>query len=193
MKIGVPRLHPSGFVQVDLDEHRQVNIWDDALLPAQAINTPVHDHTFSFMAYIVAGVLTNIVYTFVPNVQHGDYQLWGVEPWKTGEETILSPLPGMVGDVDITETEELPRGYAYQLRAGWFHETKHKGFTVALRVTTEKNVTPAARVIMPVGDSVDNDPVARQRRDRLVSSVGRALPYLRGEDAEIITSAWQGR
>lgn len=184
-----PRLHPNGFIQVDISDFRRINIWDDALPPAQTINTPVHDHTFDFTSRIVAGTLIHIAYDFAPNPQ-GDSQLWGVEPWKDGEDTVLKPLAGMRGDIGVFETLTLPAGHQYQFRAGLFHETKHDGFTVTVMTKTRKNVTAAARVVVPVGGSVDNDFSRDQYpADKLSPFVERALGFLDPETLSETLSA----
>lgn len=155
-QVAVPRLHPNGFVQFDLGPNQRLNIWDESLPPAQTINTPIHDHTFDFSSRVVAGKLFHIVYDFAKN-PHGQDCLWGVVPWRTGDETVLEPLAGMVGDAVLFETNELPAGSGYTFGAGLFHETKHEGFTATVMTKTRKNVTEGARVVVPVGGSVDND------------------------------------
>lgn len=148
------RLHPNGFVQFDVNENVRINIWDESLPPAQTINTPIHDHTFDFQSSVHAGKLFHIVYDFAPNPQGSDC-IWGVRPLHSSD-TELVPL-NIVGDCVPFETNELPAGSGYTFRAGLFHETKHEGFTVTVMTKTRKGVTEGARVIVPVGGSVDND------------------------------------
>ncbi len=167
-----PRLHQGGFIQVDISDFRCINIWDESLPEAQTINTPIHDHVDDFTSRVIAGTLIHIAYDFAPDQVHGASQLWGVQPWQDGEDTILKPLPGMRGNLAEFETLELPAGNSYQFRAGWFHETKFKGFTATVMTKTRKNVTAAARIAVPVGDGVDNDFSCVQYRD------GRWMPFL---------------
>jgi hypothetical protein len=166
-----PRLHPNGFIQVNINDFRRINIWDESLPPAQTINTPIHDHTFDFTSRIVAGTLIHIAYDFTQD-QKGDFELWGVQPWLDGEETQLKKLPGMRGNLSEFESLRLPAGYQYQFHAGWFHETKHEGFTVTVMTKTRKNVTAGARVAVPQGGSVDNTFV------RDIEQVHLLLPYV---------------
>lgn len=177
----IPRLHPNGFIQVDINDFTRLNIWDDTLPPAQTINTPIHDHTFDFTSRIIVGKLIHIAYDFGLNPR-GDYHLWGVEPWLDGEETVLKPLTGMKGDISIFETLELPAGYQYQFRAGWFHETKFEGFTATVMTKTRKNVTAAARVVVPSPGRVDNEfNRAQYPVDRLNHYVERAIQFVDDE------------
>ena len=141
------RLHPDGFIEHDLPHGIKLHIWADDLPPAQRANTPIHDHCESYESHVIVGTLHHIVYTFSPHAT-GNYQLWGVEPWRTGDDS-FAPLAGMVGDVE--DFEHITVLGTYQFRAGLFHETKHDGFTATILHKTLHKITVGQRVAVPVG------------------------------------------
>src|SRR5882672_5609107 len=64
-----PRLHPNGFIQLDLTEDlsKRLHVWPDEPLQAQLTRHPIHDHSFDMKSEILAGCLANLIYEFQPS------------------------------------------------------------------------------------------------------------------------------
>lgn len=95
----VPRLHPNGFIQLNLNRAGtcRLHIWSPNITPdmVQKTRHPIHDHIFDMESTILLGSMENWVYEFIDSGIRREYALFqGV--YKTPHESTLEPL-GRVG------------------------------------------------------------------------------------------------
>src|SRR4051812_11171605 len=57
-----PRVHPNGFIQVDINEAERLHCWHPKLPYRQKTYHPIHNHIFTFDSVILTGRLINVRY-----------------------------------------------------------------------------------------------------------------------------------
>lgn len=153
-----PVLHGNGFIQLAIGPSVRLHVWSPLLPPAQAVNTPIHDHTFSFASTVLQGSLLHTTYDLGNNSNYGDpVKLLHVAPVPDTEDTILEDTGErlFVGrDRDLV----VPAGRSYSFDAGLFHSSDGIGpLTATIMVKTAMKMTPSARVLCPVDKEPDNE------------------------------------
>jgi hypothetical protein len=163
-----PRVHPNGFLQLDLPDQHRLHIWPDALeLPRPAVDMPIHDHTFSFASTILTGSLTNIVHEPVLD-DEGGYHMYEILPFvATGRHTPFERTDANRYRFDVTETETNTPGQKYDFAAFRFHESVPHGLTATVICIGAFDRTRRARVGCPI----DQVPDGSFRRDCLEDEV----------------------
>lgn len=156
--VGAPRLHPNGFIQLDLDRAglERVHIWPSSPLQAQATRHPIHEHAFDMTSYVFRGTITNVTFDFDPSPATGPYDLHTAQRIE-GEDTVLVPT-GERGYLIRTLSYDVPAGCEYDMRAYIFHDSIATGLTATYMVKTKvhtQGVRP--RVAVPYGVTPDND------------------------------------
>lgn len=165
-----PRVHPNGFIQLDLTEPvdkarghggapRRLHIWpDEGVLEGQDSDSPIHDHVFDMESSVQRGSLVQIRYTF--KLEH--YSLPTHEVWLpnylNASESVLAPT-GVLGSLasDIY-TQTVGAGESYQQAAFTFHETQPAHTPVVTIMTKTKSYDNFdARVLVPLNSPPDND------------------------------------
>src|SRR4051812_43978314 len=58
-----PRVHPNGFIQLDLKPGLRLHVWD-VQIKAQEPPTPVHDHIFDMRSQVLLGQIGQNVHHF---------------------------------------------------------------------------------------------------------------------------------
>lgn len=151
----VPRVHPNGFLQLDLDLEgvRRLHVWDSRL-PRQSVRTPIHDHAFSFRSEVIAGELTNLTYEVEQN-DGGDYEFWQRVKGE-GEETTLASS-GERYTIRLGNTAVISAGCEYEFKARDFHDTVCVDGTVTVieKLGYDKQHQPG--VMVPTGLTPDNN------------------------------------
>jgi hypothetical protein len=89
-----PRVHPNGFVQLDLTEdgNTRLHVWPIPPLAAQKTHPYhlVHDHKFEMSSTVICGRLENILYDFDPHPK-GDYLRYEARYPRSRHDTLLFP------------------------------------------------------------------------------------------------------
>jgi hypothetical protein len=161
-----PRVHPNGFLQLDLDpdpslpqRKRRLHIFDDSL-PRQVVRTSIHDHVFKMDSFCMKGTVINDVYRAVPDPE-GEYEVHQAHATK-GTETTLQGT-GQRMRVEIERSSYVRMGMSYTFPAFEFHNSRHEGTTATLM--TKLAVEPGEpRVLVPVGAEPDNS-FSREEQD----------------------------
>lgn len=77
------RVHPNGFIQIDLPENLRVHVWHNHLKQPERVSTGIHDHVYGFRSLILAGELLHSWYRIKP-VVGGEFTIY--EAHKTDRE-----------------------------------------------------------------------------------------------------------
>ena len=95
-----PRLHPNGFIQLDLtdDMSMRLHVWPDnkdEYLIGQSQKTlhSIHDHSFDMESEILTGCLTNLIYEFQYSEYNVQTVLYQAQRLLGGQDTVLAPAP----------------------------------------------------------------------------------------------------
>jgi hypothetical protein len=159
-----PRLHPNGFIQLDLNEYTRLHVWPDEKLPAQKTRHTVHDHVFDMVSVVLRGTMHNHVYHWSEN-KSGKYAAHraddviittGLNNHKRVEDTVLRPT-GEVGDLVELHTDIVTEGNTYYLPAFYLHDSEADGLTATLMTKTRVYKDRAPLVAVPRDVEPDND------------------------------------
>jgi len=154
-----PRLHPNGFIQLDLTDTVRLHVWPDKSveLPKPKVLTVIHDHTFDFVSTVVVGQLTNLIYEFEESPS-GPWHLYSVKPYAVVKHWVPMMLldnrryASLVVDASI-----IHRGESYEFQAFKFHETLWDAFTVTAVKISNPHPNLYARVACDVRETPDNE------------------------------------
>lgn len=166
-----PRVHPNGFIQLDLDERLRLHVWHPRLPYRQKTYHPVHDHVFGFTSHVFSGRMVHTIYNLTPDLD-GTHAIWRVQAIGGNEESVLSALEGGRVRLVHDHTEVTQPGGSYQFEAYRFHETLSNEPTLTIiekvgaGLTTGVN-SQGASVVVPIGVAPDNN----FRRDAVNSDV----------------------
>lgn len=163
-----PRLHPNGFIQLDLDftGATRLHVFPFPLKSAQKTSHPIHTHAFDMHSTILGGALCNKEFCFEPLSAHARERfngpLYKLHQAKklSKDDTILAPASAPVGYLRTlsVNTYYSRRNAAYQMTFDVFHDS----IPVApgtMTVMSKYNLQPtyAPFVAVPVGVQPDND------------------------------------
>lgn len=152
----VPRVHPNGFIQLDLDEagNQRLHVWRNDL-PRQKVYTPVHNHRFDFSSQTIVGSLTNIEFVLSDTTKGPNHREWVVRRNPESEETQLVATDKVIGLVAV-KASLIPEGSGYEFSAGNFHETGfiHNTVTVIKKSALDPYIESV--VLVPYGIEPDN-------------------------------------
>lgn len=154
-----PRLHPNGFVQLDLSDKVRLHVWPDesVVLPRPKVLTVIHDHTFDFQSTILAGRLTNLIYEFHESPS-GPWHLYGVKPYAVVKKWVPMVLVDKRRfSSTVVDIEVLEKGDSYKFPSFKFHETLWTGLTVTVIRVGRTYPEEMARVACSVDEVPDND------------------------------------
>lgn len=172
-----PRMHPNGFIQLDLAEGVRLHIWaHDESLPRQATVNTVHDHIFEMKSHVLIGQMVNKTYRFEP-YELGDHQIYRAS-YRAQADSVLEPT-GIYGGLAVWHEQPVHAGQGYDFDAFEFHDTITHGFTATLMKKTRVFDGCVPRVICPRGQDPDNDFVRTDVHvDALWEHVGRVIEQL---------------
>ena len=127
-----PRVHPNGFIQLDISENTKLHVWPDPPLKTVEVMTPHHDHTFNFTSRIIRGALQQTLYKPVEN-ELGEFHLYTVFPLKSlGKETPFVRFDDKRYDMKIVEQFIIRTGQIYAFPAFDFHSSEPIGLTATI-------------------------------------------------------------
>lgn len=148
-----PRVHPNGFIQLDLTDRRRLHLWHREI-PRQKTRTPLHDHVFDMQSSVLSGRMINIEYTiaFTCGVDDADLKVYEPNPdvgglVETGERAVE-----LRRDLTLHEA-----GSSYSVHRGEFHESIPAG--PAVTVIKKSNIASNGQspcVLIPQGREPDN-------------------------------------
>lgn len=156
-----PRVHPNGFIQLDLDAVHRLHVWHPRLPYRQKTYHTVHDHVFGFTSQVFSGRLVNVQYGILPNDLHGRHYLAQAE-CSTAEETLLvgAPQPQFYQLMQL-EAFVVQPGEQYELEAFQFHESLANEPTLTIirkdGLTAAQGNSQKPTVIIGRGVKPDND------------------------------------
>lgn len=167
-----PRVHPNGFIQLDLaavaggwhETHQQghsgaslrLHIWNPPgiELPHQHTVNEVHDHVFDMRSNVVKGGLSQKLYKFTTGTQQqATHELYRAV-YGQGADSRLQPL-GVFGVLSMTVVQTVGAGESYLQPAFTLHDTGpiNTVVTVMEKVRIREG---EATVVCPIGQSPDN-------------------------------------
>lgn len=151
-----PRVHPNGFIQLDLDESgkKRLHVWRNDL-PRQKVYTPVHNHRFDFISTTVVGALTNMTFEFQKPSLGSPHRRWVVRHNAESEETQLMSTQDLIG-LTATNITLVRPGDGYEFYAGAFHETGYIHNTVTIIDKSAPVEGIESAVMIPEGIEPDN-------------------------------------
>ncbi len=162
-----PRVHPNGFVQVDITPKKRLHIWGHPDIPKQKVAMPIHDHVYGFRSLVLGGRLVNINYEADPD--GNEFDLWqpkrdrgmgggAIEP--TGERCGIRPLSTEIVVAKDSPDDGSPTGHFYDMPPWVLHETFVPEPTITLidkdGATLDQNPDgPRPRMLVPAGRQPD--------------------------------------
>lgn len=181
-----PRLHPNGFVQLDLIPNGDVrlHVWPDEPLQAQATRHPIHDHAFDMESVVLLGRMTNVLYTSFPVEQVAFaglfpfYVLHSVHSLgHDTTETILKPVSGTQNLVALHERRrvEVEAGQTYCMPAAVLHDSQPHGLTTTIMTKARFQRGYRPLVAVPLGVHPDNEFRRATDETKLLQVINKAL------------------
>lgn len=153
-----PRLHPNGFVQLDLNASgtMRLHVWPETPLPAQKTHHPIHDHSFDMASVVLVGKLHNETFN-----TYSAYSLMGDPAYiehrgvrVAGNDTVLQSTKNRVR-LTLPFTEIVLPGQSYNLSQKTLHNSVAYGLTAT--IMTKFNLSSyGPRVMVPEGIEPDN-------------------------------------
>lgn len=163
-----PRMHPNGFIQLDVTldpesriAEQRLHVWPDNPddFPRQETRTTIHDHKFDMKSEILVGEIRQIRYHF--NVEW-DVELEGptheiyIASYNRKSDSTLEPTGALVRLATMTE-EVWDEGDVYTQPASSFHDTGWEGLTATLMTKQKEYEFHQPRIMVPIGVEPDND------------------------------------
>jgi len=166
----VPRLHPNGFIQLDLtaDWSKRLHVWPDEELRAQKTRHPIHDHSFDMESEILTGCLTNLVYEFQASEYNKQTMLYRAKRLPDTQETILVPatMKQNTGYLRLLRADIYRPSSRYTLHKFVLHDSIPHGLTATI-MTKSRMSDYSPLIAIPKGIEPDND----YRRDRVDTEI----------------------
>ena len=157
--LGDPRVHPNGFIQLDLNRSDRLHVWHPGLPYRQRTYHTVHDHVFGFVSTCFSGRLVNVVYDVAPDPA-GTHVLWQAE-CTDGEESVLRPATGEPVRLRHIYAQVVQPGETYHLPAFKFHESLfgEPSLTIIRKDsdTAHEGNPHSPLIAVPAGVEPDND------------------------------------
>lgn len=167
----VPRLHPNGFIQLDLVPNQSIrlHVWPAEELRAQKTRHPIHDHSFDMESEILTGCLSNLTYEFQPSEYNKQTTLYRAKRLPDTQETILEPavtIKANTGYLRLLRADMFLPSSKYRLSKFVLHDSIPHGLTATIMTKTRlSDYSPL--IAVPKGIEPDND----YRRDSIDTEV----------------------
>lgn len=162
-----PRVHPNGFIQLDLDcyapglqqghsgGYRRLHVWNPPgiELPRQPTRTAIHDHVFDMQSTVVVGKLTQVCYALIigSGSKH-THQIYRADYNGPGDST-LQPT-GITGALAKIDEFQISAGGNYTQPAFSFHDSVSQGTVVTVMEKTKIHEGDAS-VLCEIGKEPD--------------------------------------
>jgi len=172
-----PRLHPNGFIQLDLDDRTRLHVWPDEPVRVRTPSASIHDHVFGFESRAYLGTLVDRRYDLVEDPE-GDFELHGVVCYVVGKKDAgLHRLDDKRYRLVLTDERRVTAPGSYVMPPSIFHESVAEGLALTVIAMTAPDPARPARVVCRRGGvpaeifKRDGGP---EERERLWSIIGRA-------------------
>src|SRR5688572_12499486 len=144
-----PRVHPNGFIQLDLAPDERLHIWTEEPLAVRPDGADIHDHTYDFDSEVLEGALRTIVYEVAPSAT-GDWKVIETMPYAaTGHAGELWDADDARYDLHATEECVISAGGKYFFEKRQFHKSFPVGFTATRMRIHPVDRTLSARLVTP--------------------------------------------
>jgi hypothetical protein len=151
----VPRIHPNGYIQVDIDQVTRLHVWPPAPIQQHPSVSPIHNHSFSFTSTVIFGRLTDISYLVFDEEQaRAQYRVYTTEQ-ANAIDTRLLGTPRYVTAIESRRIRH-QAGETYSRSAREFHESSAGGLTATILTKTEMIGTPPA-ILVPAFVAPDEE------------------------------------
>jgi hypothetical protein len=162
-----PRMHPNGFIQLDIDldpesriATKRLHVWPDNSddFPKQEVRTSIHDHKFDMASEILIGELRQICYHFSLEwemLEGPTHQIY-IARYNSRSDSTLEPTGVVVRQASVSE-EVYEEGEMYDQEASTFHDTECVGLTATLMTKVQEYEFHQPRVMVPIGTEPDNN------------------------------------
>ena len=174
-----PRLHPNGFIQVDLSSDTRVHVWPEEALSTADPYCPIHDHTYGFRSLVDKGSVRNIDLEAIAH-EAGEYRLWEIKQWAAERRT---PTPRFVDDKRYAlrplSDKRHAAGMLYEMQPFVFHYSDAEPGTVTIIKILPSEPGRAARIAAHLGvepDSRFERDVSPERQAELWDLIFRTIP-----------------
>lgn len=160
-----PRLHPNGFIQLDLTKDGSVrfHVWPAVPIPAQKTRHTIHDHVFDMQSTILAGKMVNVLYKGVPlsefQVHHALFPMFRMYRATriAKDDTVLAPADENIYALTIAYRESCEPGETYFMQKGLLHDSVPEGLTCTLMYKLNPDAEYRPIVAVPTDTVPDND------------------------------------
>lgn len=162
----LPRVHPNGFIQLDLDVVHRLHVWHPALPYRQMTYSPIHDHVFGFTSRCYSGRIVHVPYNVAPDSKGGSHVLWEAV-CLDGEETILAPIDNKRVHLWYDQRNDRPvvevaqPGDTYYFEPFEFHEILFNEPSLTIIAKHDRTIYQGnprrPRIAVPFGEQPDND------------------------------------
>ncbi len=150
------RVHPNGFIQVDLDHRHRLHVFHPRLPYRQRTYNPVHDHVFGFVSEVFSGRLVNACYSVVEDESHGTHCK---AHCQGGDRVVVQR--GRYYRLRSRASFALQPGQQYEMPAFEFHESLSNEPTMTIIRKDDDTVAQgnprSATVMTPRGVDPDDD------------------------------------
>lgn len=155
-----PRVHPNGFIQLDLSKQVRLHVWHPHLPYRQKTFSPIHNHIFSFDSEVIVGRMVNQIYTIEPD-DNGTHEEWQVNVIDGEDTKLVRTGEGRVRLVP-EQTDVVLAGSIYHMPKYAFHETLVNEPTATFMTKHDASFTmgpncQGASVLVPWFEEPDND------------------------------------
>lgn len=160
-----PRLHPNGFVQLDLNEEatERFHVWPALGIAAQKTRHPIHDHAFDMQSTVLLGSLTNVLYSHTLHDSRTEVWIKGPDTYriytakKIGpEETVLEPTYVAARLREISRITYGPFE-TYEMSKSLLHDSVATGLTATVMRKLNQSGEYHPSVFVPIGVKPDNE------------------------------------
>ncbi len=161
-----PRVHPNGFIQLDLDEANRLHVWHPNLPYRQRTFHPVHAHIFDLQSCVYSGRLVHVEYVLYNGQSFGvkdSHVRWTAE-CIGGSDTVLRRTEDPACFLCSVNLIAVQPGEDYVFPAFRFHETlaNEPTLTVMTKIMDPAHMNPGANcqgasIMVPVGVEPDNN------------------------------------
>lgn len=154
-----PRVHPNGFIQLDMSELQRIHVWHPRLPYRQRTYHPVHDHAFAFTSMVHSGRLVNVQYDIASDDLRGAHYVAEAEGIGPSESVLRPVEPGRFYKLSARSPAAIVQpGERYHMDAGVLHETLSNEPTLTV-MRKDYPGTPLwkPRVMVPRGVAPDNE------------------------------------
>lgn len=150
-----PRVHPNGFLQLDLGLHdTRLHIWHPDL-PKQTVRTSIHDHVFHMRSTVELGTLEQVRYSYtLEHCGEPSDEIY-MARYTDKSESTLQPTGVLIAQTRVGSTI-VEKGETYQQPPFTFHDSVPATSVVMTIMEKIYRSSGEPRVIVPLGEEPDN-------------------------------------